>query len=96
MPKLLLTGLCGLGLALSATLPVQAKHHTSEPNLAYTETQLKEDLEKGCGGPSPIPYERCVQNTVQKCTAALRLMREYDRKEVKIIQQYRKCIQDKS
>ena len=69
---------------------------TTPASTTYAKTQLQADLEKGCGGDNPIPYTRCVQNKAQKCTAAVRLMREYKREEANIKREFRQCLQDRS
>ena len=99
MFKLLLTGAFGLGILTSSASIAQAKHHTAdkmEETTTYTKNQLREDLNKGCFEGNPIPYNRCVRNKAQKCTAAVKLMREYKRKEANIKREFRKCLQDRS
>ena len=96
MLKSLTAGAFGLGLFLALTPVAQAKHHVAEGSNGYTEAQLIEDLRQGCFPGNPIPLERCVRNKAQKCTAAVRLMREYKREEANVKREFRECLQDRS
>ena len=97
MLKSVLTGIFGAGILLSTTSIAQAGHQTMQKKSAtYTQSQLVEDLQKGCFEGNPIPYHRCVRNKAQKCPAAVKLMREYKREEANIKREFRKCLQDRS